>query len=112
VLSRLQAVSQSASRREGPASYGRAGSWPQGPFPRAKDPGTRQAVSLAAEMAIAIRSTRAALGWSQSDLAEQAGVNRGTVSRMESGASWVDLYVVARLAAALDLRIGVERPHR
>jgi predicted transcriptional regulator len=50
---------------------------------------------------------RAALGWSQGDLARRAGVSRGTVGDIERGHAEPRLATLRRLIAALE-EAGVE----
>lgn len=51
-----------------------------------------------------LRAARVARGWSQQRLADEAGVNRDSISRMETGQSGAYPLTVGKLAAAL----GVE----
>lgn len=53
-----------------------------------------------------IRSARAALGWSQPDLAEQAGVSLVAIARLEAGLASPRLSTVSKLKEALS-RAGV-----
>lgn len=102
-------MSTSNSRRPGPASYGPAANWPEGPFPGAKDPATRLAVQTAAAIATAVRRERATRFWSQDRLADEAHVSRTTITRLEAGTGWVDLQVLVRVANALDLKVSLVR---
>ncbi|MEX1907273.1 helix-turn-helix domain-containing protein [Janibacter sp. Y6] len=103
-------MSTSSSRRPGPASFGPADNWPEGPFPGAKDPATRRAVHAAAFIATEVRRERSARYWSQERLADEAGVSRTTVTRLEAGTGWVDLFVLIRITAALDLDVSINKP--
>jgi transcriptional regulator with XRE-family HTH domain len=49
-----------------------------------------------------LRRLRHAKGLSQEELAYKARVNRTYVSKLETGATWVGLEVIAKLAKALD----------
>lgn len=49
-----------------------------------------------------VQELREALGWSQRDLAEKAGVRQATVSQAESGKG-VNLATLEKLADALDV---------
>ena len=49
-----------------------------------------------------VQELREALGWSQRDLAEKAGVRQATVSQAESGKG-VNLATLEKLANALDV---------
>jgi transcriptional regulator with XRE-family HTH domain len=50
-----------------------------------------------------LRRFRHAKGISQEDLAYEAGVNRTYVSKLEKGASYPDLEIIAKLATALEV---------
>ena len=51
-----------------------------------------------------IRAARKARGWTQEELARQAGVGRSTISDIERGVDlWRDRDMVQRLVALLDL---------
>ena len=106
-LPTVRVVSSSNRRRPGPASYGPAANWPEGPFPAAKDPATLMAVQTAAVVASAVRRERAARFWSQDSLAEVAEVSRTTITRLEAGTGWVDLQVLVRVANVLELKVAL-----
>lgn len=53
-----------------------------------------------------IREARAALGWTQEELAERAGVSRPTVARIERGDD-VNTATLTRVAAALGLSVEI-----
>ena len=106
-LPSVRFVSSSNRRRPGPASYGPAANWPEGPFPAAKDPATLLAVQTAAEIATAVRKERGARFWSQDSLAELAKVSRTTITRLEAGTGWVDLQVLVRVANVLELKVAL-----
>ena len=55
---------------------------------------------------IGIRAARAALGWSQDDLADKAGLSRPTVNRVECGGSRTKS-VDAILESLQDVQISV-----
>jgi transcriptional regulator with XRE-family HTH domain len=59
------------------------------------------------QLASAIRAGRAALNWSQNDLAERSGVSLPTVARIESVTSNPRLETVARLIQTLQ-QAGVD----
>ena len=42
-------------------------------------------------------------GWSQTDLADKAGISKSHISRLESGVRWPRYSVVLLLAAALEI---------
>ena len=50
-----------------------------------------------------LRRLRHARGISQEDLAYSAGVNRSYLSKLETGASFVGLEIIGRLAKVLDV---------
>jgi transcriptional regulator with XRE-family HTH domain len=61
-----------------------------------------------------IRKLRAAKGWRQIDLAEEAGINEKYVSDLEIGKKEICLRTIVAIAAAFDLSIaelfqGIER---
>jgi transcriptional regulator with XRE-family HTH domain len=53
-----------------------------------------------------VQALRKAKGWSQEEFAERAGLHRTYVSAVERGVRNPTLTVVAKLAAALSVRIG------
>jgi small GTP-binding protein len=65
------------------------------------------AVETVAALAVDVRAARTRLWWSQAKLAEQAGVSRYTVSRLEAGSSWPDLQPLLRICAVLDLTLKI-----
>jgi transcriptional regulator with XRE-family HTH domain len=50
-----------------------------------------------------VRKLRHAKGLSQEGLAWEAGVNRSYMARIETGATWVGLEIIVKLAAALEV---------
>lgn len=58
-------------------------------------------------LAAAIRAGRAALNWSQQDLADKAGVSLPTVARMEATSASPKLETVSRLIGALE-KAGIQ----
>lgn len=89
-----------------PNFYGRSDQWPEGPFPRAKDPATRLSVETFAAIASTVRAERARRHWSQERLAAEAGVARTSVTALENGTSWSDLFIIIKVGLALDQRLG------
>lgn len=67
-------------------------------------------VRVARDIALAVRGRRRDLGWSQSELADRAGVSRDWIARFELGKQSVELELVLRVVAALGLRLSVELP--
>jgi HTH-type transcriptional regulator/antitoxin HipB len=53
-----------------------------------------------------LRTARERKGWTQDELAAQAGVGQQTISRLEAGIGDPKLTTLARLEAALGLRSG------
>ncbi|MEY9895001.1 HTH-type transcriptional regulator/antitoxin HipB [Catenulispora sp. MAP5-51] len=60
------------------------------------------------ELGEAVRTRREELGWSQSELAERAGMRQPAVARFEAGGTTPTLPVLERMAVALGLRLSVE----
>lgn len=60
------------------------------------------------EIAREVRDARTALGWSQHELAEHAGVSRPTVARTEAGDD-VNTAKLMRIAEALGLVLQIAR---
>lgn len=63
--------------------------------------------SLMGQIATRIRAARTARGWSQTDLAEAAGVSRPTVARIERGDD-MNTATLASVCAVLGLELGVK----
>ncbi|UKA77679.1 helix-turn-helix domain-containing protein [Arthrobacter sp. FW306-07-I] len=61
----------------------------------------------AAGLAEAIREARHQRGWSQETLAEQAGVSRPTIARVEAGND-ISTATLSKVAEALGLTLKVE----
>jgi HTH-type transcriptional regulator/antitoxin HipB len=62
------------------------------------------------DVGLAIRGRRHELGWSQTELARNAGVSRLWISQCEQGKPTVELSLVLATLAALGLRLTVDRP--
>lgn len=56
----------------------------------------------------AVRARREELGWSQTRLAERAGMRQPAIARFEAGGTTPTLPILERIAAALGLRLSVE----
>ena len=54
---------------------------------------------------LAVRISRERLGWSQTELSQASGIDRGYISRIETGSSDPGLRVQSRLAEALDMTL-------
>jgi transcriptional regulator with XRE-family HTH domain len=50
-----------------------------------------------------VRKLRRAKGLSQEGLAWEAGVNRSYMAKIETGATWVGLEIIVKLAAVLEV---------
>jgi ribosome-binding protein aMBF1 (putative translation factor) len=66
-----------------------------------------EAQRLAVELACAVRTLREQRGWSQTHLAQVAGMTQSAVARFEAGGSVPTLPVLERLARALDTDLSV-----
>lgn len=66
-------------------------------------------VNVARDLGVAVRGRRIDLGLSQDDLAARAQVSRRWLSAFESGKGSVELGMVLRVLAAVDLELHVDR---
>ncbi|WP_424528533.1 helix-turn-helix domain-containing protein [Sphaerisporangium viridialbum] len=66
-----------------------------------------EATRIAYELGKAVRGMREARGWSQSDLAREAGMTQSAIARFEAGGTIPTLPVLERLAHALDANVEV-----
>jgi ribosome-binding protein aMBF1 (putative translation factor) len=82
---------------------------------RMAEPGAQDAYAAARlgfELGTTVRGLRDAKGWSQTQLAREAGMTQSAVARFEAGATVPTLPVLQRLARALDADLVVQiRPH-
>ena len=84
-----------------------------------EDPGYKaeyERMRLAYEIGAAVRIARETLGWTQTYLAERAGMKQHALSRVESGDVLPTLETVHRIATALESRFemaddGAGIPH-
>lgn len=77
---------------------------------RMAEPGAAEAYDaarLAFELGRAVRELRERQGWSQSQLANAAGMTQSAVARFEAGGTVPTLPVLERLATALDVSLNV-----
>lgn len=68
----------------------------------------REEARLAFELGNAVRQRRLALGLTQTELAERAGLTQPALSRLESGGPTPTIGVLDRLAHALGAKLKVE----
>lgn len=66
-----------------------------------------EAMRLAFELGCAVRTLREKRGWSQTHLAQAAGMTQSAIARFEAGGSVPTLPVLERLARALDADLSV-----
>jgi ribosome-binding protein aMBF1 (putative translation factor) len=82
---------------------------------RMAEPGAQDAYDaarLAFELGATVRGLREAKGWSQTQLAREAGMTQSAVARFEAGGTIPTLPVLQRLARALDADLVVQvSPH-
>jgi ribosome-binding protein aMBF1 (putative translation factor) len=77
---------------------------------RMTEPGATEAYDatrLAYELGRAVRNLRERQGWSQTQLAQTAGMTQSAVARFEAGGTVPTLPVLERLAHALDAKLAV-----
>jgi ribosome-binding protein aMBF1 (putative translation factor) len=77
---------------------------------RMAEPGASEAYDatrLAFELGRAVRDLRERQGWTQTQLAQAAGMTQSAVARFEAGGTVPTLTVLERLARALDARLAV-----
>jgi HTH-type transcriptional regulator / antitoxin HipB len=55
-----------------------------------------------------VRALREQRGWSQTELAERAGMTQSAMARFEAGGTLPTLPVLERIAAALRMRLSIE----
>ncbi|CAL9559009.1 hypothetical protein SUDANB171_04579 [Streptomyces sp. enrichment culture] len=67
-----------------------------------------EAAKLRFELGMAVRNRRLALGLTQRQLAEAAGLQQSAVARFEAGGTMPTLAMLERYAQALELRLTVE----
>jgi ribosome-binding protein aMBF1 (putative translation factor) len=91
------------------------GTWSEVRERRMSEPGAREAYDaarLAFELGATMRRLREAKGWSQTELAVDAGMTQSAVARFEAGGTIPTLSVLLRLARALDADLVVKvAPH-
>jgi transcriptional regulator with XRE-family HTH domain len=85
-------------------------SWEELRGRRLSEPGAAdayEAARLAYQLGAAVRDLREAKGWSQTQLAREAGMTQPAVARFEAGGTIPTLHVLQRLARALDANLTV-----
>jgi ribosome-binding protein aMBF1 (putative translation factor) len=78
---------------------------------RLAEPGGAEAYDaarLAFELGRTVRELREGRNWSQTQLAEAAGMTQSAVARFETGGTVPTLPILERLAAALDVGLSVK----
>ncbi|MGC5010273.1 helix-turn-helix domain-containing protein [Streptosporangium sp. DT93] len=86
------------------------GSWRELRDRRMAEPGAAEAYEaarIAYELGRTVRTMREGRGWSQSDLAREAGMTQSAVARFEGGGTVPTLPVLERLARALGADLEV-----
>ncbi len=89
---------------------GERADWGQLRQRRMAEPGAAEAYAaarLAFELGRSVRELREQRGWSQTQLAEAAGMTQSAVARFEAGGTVPTLPVLERLAQALDVELAV-----
>lgn len=84
--------------------------WQQLRDRRMAEPGAEEAYDaarIAFELGRSVREVREERGWSQTQLAEAAGMTQPAVARFEAGGTVPTIPVLERLAHALDLELVV-----
>jgi transcriptional regulator with XRE-family HTH domain len=66
-----------------------------------------EAARLAFELGGSVRQLREQHGWSQTELARQAGMTQSAIARFEAGGTVPTLPVLERLARALGVELAV-----
>ena len=85
-------------------------SWEELRGRRLSEPGAAdayEAARLAYQLGAAVRDLREAKGWSQTQLAREAGMTQPAVARFEAGGTIPTLPVLQRLARALDANLTI-----
>ncbi|WIV52932.1 helix-turn-helix domain-containing protein [Amycolatopsis nalaikhensis] len=65
------------------------------------------AARLAFELGAEVRTLREAQGWTQTQVAERAGMTQSAMARFEAGGRIPTLPVLARIAAALQVQLSI-----
>jgi len=85
-----------------PRDYVTTGAWPEGRVTRSAPVAVRYAQEITR------RITAASAGWTQTALAEQAGLARSTLHDIVTGRTWPDVVTLAKLEAVLQVKLWPE----
>ncbi|WP_370969834.1 helix-turn-helix domain-containing protein [Amycolatopsis sp. cg9] len=66
-----------------------------------------EAARIAFELGTEVRMLREERGWTQTELAERAGMTQSAMARFEAGGTIPTLPVLERVAAALQMRLSI-----
>lgn len=66
-----------------------------------------EAARIAFELGAEVRALREERGWSQTELANRAGMTQSAMARFEAGGTVPTLPVLERIATALEMRLSV-----
>ena len=66
------------------------------------------AARLAFALGAEVRTLREQRGWTQTELAERAGMTQSAMARFEAGGTVPTLPVLERIAVALQMRLSIE----
>jgi predicted transcriptional regulator len=66
------------------------------------------AARIAFELGAEVRALREQRGWSQTELANRAGMTQSAMARFEAGGTVPTLPILERIATALEMRLSVQ----
>ncbi|MBE1499614.1 ribosome-binding protein aMBF1 (putative translation factor) [Amycolatopsis lexingtonensis] len=66
-----------------------------------------EAARIAFELGAEVRTLREERGWTQTELAERAGMTQSAMARFEAGGTIPTLPVLERVATALQMRLSI-----
>ncbi|NBH02538.1 helix-turn-helix transcriptional regulator [Amycolatopsis sp. SID8362] len=66
-----------------------------------------EAARIAFELGAEVRTLREERGWTQTELAERAGMTQSAMARLEAGGTIPTLPFLERVAAALQMRLSI-----
>lgn len=66
-----------------------------------------EAARIAFELGAEVRTLREERGWTQTELAERAGMTQSAMARFEAGGTIPTLPVLERIATALQMRLSI-----